>query len=116
MNDYKKQIKELLEEANEDKYKEYGRDWQERAMQTLNEINSERGYYDDYIYDLASDEWDEICKHELETRGWTGMKFFLEGVETTSDYAYLNGYGNAQACDYDFKGLLEDLLEDIKEL
>ena len=114
MEEIKHKINELLEGVKGDKYKEYEDDWREQAVSVINEYYYEVENYDDIIYDLSSDEWDDIVKREAEN-GWVRLKFFLAGIETTSDWAYIDAYGNAQACDYDIKGTLEDIKKEIED-
>ena len=112
MNDIKKQIKALIKEAKEDESVQYKDEWQNKAVWTLNDFYVEAGRDDDVIYDLASDEWEDLVKQQLENRGWQGLLYFLGKLEPMDDYAYLDGYGNAKSCDYDVLGMLEDALSE----
>jgi hypothetical protein len=112
MEDIKKQIKALIKEAKEDESVKYKEEWQHKAVYTLNDFYMEADRYDDIIYDLASDEWEDLVKQQLESRGWQGLLFFLGKLEPMDDYAYLDGYGNAKSCDYDLLGMLEDALSE----
>ena len=102
-------LEELLKEVERDEYAQYKDEWQARAVATLNEYNFERDYYDDEIFDLNSDEWDEIVKREIDARGALGVLFFLGKIKPCDDWAQLDGYGNAVAVSGG------DLLEMLKD-
>ena len=108
----KKRAESLLKQVESDKYKEYDFNWKSEVVSVLNEYNYEENP-DDIIYDLNSDEWEEIVKMNLEQRGWIGVKILLEDVDNNADYGRLDAYGNGKSCDYD---LLEDLKDLIEEL
>lgn len=109
----KNEIKALLKEVEADKNREYADDWLAKAVSTLNEYYIDKNYDGDYIYDLESDEWEEIVKYNLESRGWIGVKILLQDVSNTSNYARLDGYGNGESVDYKIKELLDDALAEL---
>ena len=104
------EIKQLLKEARADKYACYGEEWGRRAVWALNEWYFDRDRYDEEIFDLSSDTWDELVKNQLESRGWTGLLYFLGKLEPMDDWAQLDGYGNAtRITGADLLGFLEDI-------
>lgn len=99
----------LLNESARDEYAKYKTDWQGRAVAVLNEYYIDRDRYEDEIFDTASDEWGELVARQVESRGWLGVKYFLNGVGNTADWARLDGYGNGEEITgADLVGLLED--------
>lgn len=113
--DYMEDIKELLEEAERDKYAQYKTEWQGRAVAVLNEFYFDRDRYDNEIFDLSSDEWDEIVRQQLESRGATGLLFFLGKIEPCDGWAQLDGYGNAVAVSgSDLVGMLKDVRKELE--
>lgn len=104
-----KEIRELLREVAENQSQQYNDDWEARAVSALNDWYSENNYDDHYIYDLTSDEWEEIVKYNLDSRGWLGVKYLLEDIDNTADYARLDGYGNGESVDYKLVELLQDV-------
>ena len=106
-------IKELLDLS--DGYECYKDEWQQKAVGAINDYYYEREQYDDIVYDLASDEWEELVKQQLESRGWQGLLFFLGKLEPMDDWAYLDGYGNAKALSgADLVGILKDILGELE--
>lgn len=111
----KKEIEELLKEVERDEYAQYSMDWQGRAVAVLNEYNFDRDYYDDEIFDLESDEWDEMVKREIDARGARGVLYFLGKIEPMDEWAQLDGYGNAVAVSgSDMVGMLEDARKELE--
>ena len=115
MNTLKNRIADLIKEAEADEYRKYNDEWEWRAVDTLNEYYQESGREDNEIYDLTSDLWDEIVKYNLESRGWLGVKFLLQGIDNTADYARLDAYGNGESVDYDLLDFLKEALEEIDD-
>lgn len=111
MEDLKKQAKSLIEQANADEMRKYNSDWKSQAVATYNEFCEEINYMDDMIYELESDEFEDIVKWNLEQRGAIGVKILLDGVENTQDYVKLDAYGNAESVDYDLVDKLEEILD-----
>ena len=109
----KKKAESLLKEIEADKYREYADDWKSEAVYLLNEYNYEHNP-DDTIYDLESDEWEDLVKWNLDQRGWVGVKILLEDIDNNANYAYLDGYGNGKSCDYELIDLLKYLIDDLK--
>lgn len=110
-----KDIRELLEAVEQDKYACYKDEWQSRAVATLNNYYYDNDYYDNEIFDLESDEWEELVKHQLDSRGCSGLLFFLGKLEPMDDWATLDGYGNAVAVNgEELVGYLKDIQEEIK--
>ena len=102
-------IKQLLKQAESDKYAIYSDEWQAEAVAILNEKYFDDGRYDDEIFDTNSDVWDELVKQQLESRGWVGLMFFLGQIRTTTNLAQLDGYGNAtEITGDDLLGFLKD--------
>lgn len=89
-------MRALLDEAKADDLARYSDEWQARAVATLNEYYLDHERYDDEIFDTASDEWEELVRHQLESRGTLGLLYFLGKLEPFMDYAELDGYGNAR--------------------
>lgn len=111
----KKEIEELLAEVARDEYAPYKDEWQGRAVAVLNEYNIDRDYYDDEIFDLSSDEWDEVVRGQLDSRGALGLLFFLGKIEPSDDWAQLDGYGNATPVNgADLVGLLKDARDEME--
>ena len=104
-----KTIKQLLKQAEGDKYAIYSDEWQAEAVAILNERYFDDGREDYEIFDTTSDIWDELVKHQLESRGWDGLMFFLGKIRPTTDLAQLDGYGNAtEITGDDLLGFLKD--------
>lgn len=114
MNEMKKHALDLLKQVEEDKYKEYDDAWKSDAVSTLNEWYMEVGREDDEIYELTSDIFEDIVKYNLESRGWLGVKCFLEDVENTADYGRIDAYGNGKSCDYELVDDLKEMVEEIE--
>lgn len=115
--DYKEmkaKAQSLLEEVKADKYKQYSEAWKAEAVALLDDYNYEHDS-GDVIYDLDSEEWDEVVKMNLEQRGWVGVKILLEGIDNTATYARLDGYGNGKSCDYELIDLLKNLIDELGE-
>lgn len=111
----KKEIEELLKEARADKYAQYETEWQGRAVAVLNEFYIDRDRYDDEIFDLDSDEWDEMVKREIDARGARGVLFFLGKIEPMDEWAQLDGYGNgAPVSGSDMVEMLEDARKELE--
>lgn len=106
-----KTMKELLAREESDGYKS---DWKADAVEVLNEFYEEQNCYDDRIYDLESDEWEDLVKWNLEQRGWLGVKILLDGIDNSAEYAYLDGYGNGKTADYELKQKLEWAIEELE--
>lgn len=113
MEEIKEEIKELLEETKADKFVQYSSKWQAKAVQVINEYAQEAERWDDMVYDTASDEWDDVTKSQVEQRGWQGLMYFLAGITPTTDYAYIDVYGNAQEAHID-ADYLTDILNKMK--
>ena len=105
-------IAELIEKAEKDSTLTYKDEWQREAVWTLNDYYMTKGYDDNEIYDLTDDLWEEIVKYNLESRGWLGVKFLLEGIDNTAEYGKLDAYGNGTSVDYDLLDLLKEALDD----
>lgn len=114
MEEIKEQIKGLLDEVKADEFQQYHPKWQAQAVQVMNDYAQEVERWDDMIYDTTSDEWDEITKSQVEQRGWQGLMYFLAGLTPTTDYAYIDAYGNAQEARID-AGYLNDILDEMGE-
>lgn len=112
----KESIKELLVEAEREQYADCKADWQGRAVAVLNEYSFEANRFDDEIFNVESDEWDEIVRHELEKGGARRLLYFLEQLEPADEWARLDGYGNAVAVSgSDMLGMLKDTLQEIED-
>ena len=110
-----KDIIKLLKQADQDKYACYKDEWQGRAVGVINNYYYERDQYDDIIYDLASDEWEDLVKQQLDSRGWQGLLFFLGKLEPMDDWATLDGYGNAVAVSgSELVGYLKDIKQELE--
>ena len=110
-----KDISELLKEVEQDEYACYKDEWQGRAVATINDYYFEREQYDDIVYDLASEEWEDLVKQQLDSRGWQGLLFFLGKLEPLDDYACLDGYGNAVAVSgKELVGYLKDIKQELE--
>ena len=109
----KNEIKALIKEVEADKNREFSNEWLANSVNALNNYYMENGCEGDYIYDLESSEWEDIVAFQLESRGWVGVKIFLEDVDNTSNYARLDGYGNGESVDYKIKELLDDALAEL---
>lgn len=109
----KDNIKALLKQAREDQYKKYDDAWKREAIYELNEYYYENAP-DDTIYEVDGDEFEEIVKMRLESTGAIGVKCLLDGIDGSTDYARLDGYGNATSVDYDLVDLLEEVLEELE--
>lgn len=111
------EIKALLREVERDKYAQYKTEWEERAVEALNAWNlDERKNWDDFVYNADSEEFEDMVRGQLEARGWRGLKFFLQGVSNTADWARLDGYGNAVAVSgSDMVEMLKDALQEIED-
>ena len=112
MEDLKKTIKDLLKQAGEDQYKKYDDKWRSEAVYALNEYYFEN-YPDDTIYEVEGDEFEDIVKMRLENTGAIGVKCLLDGIDGSTNYARLDGYGNATSVDFDLVELLEDVLKEL---
>ena len=108
-------IKKLLKEYQEDNNKKYEDAWVTEAISALNEHYLDTGYDDSYIYETCSDEFEDLVKYNLESRGWQGVKYFLEDVALMSDYAQIDAYGNAKSVDYDIVDLLQAEADEADE-
>ena len=116
MEEIKEEIKELLGEVERDKYAQYETEWEVKAVAVLNEYNFEIDRYDDEIFDLDSDEWDEIVRHELEKGGARRLLYFLGQIEPADEWARLDGYGNAVAVrGSDMVEMLKDTMQEIED-
>lgn len=112
MEELKKRVDDCLNLS--DGYECYKDDWQNKAVGIINEYYEEQERYDEIVYDLASDEWEDIVKQQLDTRGWQGLLFFLGKLEPMDDWAYLDGYGNARAVNgSDLVGILKDIKQEL---
>ena len=108
-------IKALLKEVEQDELACYKDEWQGRAVAVINDYYYEREQYDDIIFDLASEEWEDIVKQQLDSRGWQGLLFFLGKLEPLDDYACLDGYGNAVAVNgKELVGYLKDIKQELE--
>ena len=105
----------LIKEVEVDKYKQYSEAWKAEVVALLDDYNYEHDS-GDVIYDLDSEEWEEVVKMNLEQRGWVGVKILLEGIDATATYARLDGYGNGRSCDYELIDLLKNLIDEIDEI
>lgn len=104
-------MKALLKREEADGYKS---EWRAEAVSVLNEFYDEYNRPDDRIYEVDSDEWEDIVKWNLEQRGSVGVKILLENVDNTADYVYLDGYGNGKTADYNLKEQLEWAIEELE--
>lgn len=112
-NDIRNEIDECLDLS--DGYECYKSEWQAKAVGIINEYYCEQERYDEIVYDLASDEWEDLVKHQLESRGWQGLLFFLGKLKPLDDWAYLDGYGNAKAVNgSDLVGILKDIKQELE--
>ena len=110
-----KEINELLKQAEQDKNACYTDEWQSKAVGVINNYYYERDQYDDIVYDLSSDEWEDIVKQQLDSRGWQGLLFFLGKLEPMDDWACLDGYGNAVAVSgSELVGYLKDIKQELE--
>ena len=115
MEEIKESIKELLEEVERDEYADCKADWQGRAVAVLNEYNLEIDRYDDEIFNVDSDEWDEIVRHELKKGGARRLLYFFGQIEPADEWARLDGYGNAVAVTgTDMLEMLKDTMQEIE--
>lgn len=114
MEELKKRIDDCLNLSDE--YECYSDDWQSRAVEIINEYACENDYSEEYmVFDLTSIFWEEIVKHQLDTRGWRGLLYFLGKLNPTDDYAQLDGYGNAVAVSgSDLVGILKDIKQELE--
>lgn len=111
----KKEIIELLEEVERDKYAQYKTEWQGRAVAVLNEFYFDRDRYDNEIFDTESEEWDEIVRHQLDDGGTQRLLYFLGKLEPCDGWAQLDGYGNAVAVSgSDLVGMLKDVRKELE--
>lgn len=109
------EINELLKEVEQDEYACYTDEWQGRAVATINDYYFERDNYDDIVYDLASEEWEDLVKQQLDSRGWQGLLFFLGKLEPMDEWACLDGYGNALAVNgKELVGYLKDIKQELE--
>lgn len=113
--DINKAIKDLIKQAKDNSNIVYSNEWQSDAVSTLNDYYYAMNYLDDIIYDTSDLSWEERVEHELTSRGWVGVKFFLEDVGNTSEWAKIDGYGNGKSVDYDLLDLLETAAEEPVE-
>lgn len=110
------EIKALLREAERDKYAQYSTEWEERAVEVLNEFNAEHDRYDDEIFDVDSDEWDEVVRHELKEGGARRLLYFFGQIEPADEWARLDGYGNAVAVSgSDMLEMLKDAMQELED-
>ena len=115
MEEIKESIKELLGEVKRDQYADCKADWQGRAVAVLNEYSFEMDRYDDGIFNVESDEWDEIVRHELEKGGARRLLYFFGEIEPMDEWARLDGYGNAVAVTgSDMLEMLKDVVQEIE--
>lgn len=113
MSDIRNEIDECLNLS--DGYECYKSEWQEQAVGIINEYYYNQERYDEIIYNLASEEWEELVKQQLDSRGWQGLLFFLGKLEPADDWAYLDGYGNARAVGgSDLVGILKDIKQELE--
>ena len=111
-----KEIIELLKQAGQDEFACYKDEWQNRAVAEINNFYYDRDRYDEIVYDLASDEWEDIVKQQLDSRGWQGLLFFLGKLEPMDDWACLDGYGNAVAVSgKELIGYLKDIKQELED-
>ena len=116
MEEIKESIKELLGEVERDKNAQYRIEWEDRAVAVLNEYNFEMDRCDDEIFDIESDEWDDIVRHELEKGGARRLLYFFGQIEPMDEWARLDGYGNAVAITgTDIVEMLKDTLQEIED-
>ena len=116
MEEIKESIKELLGEVERDEYADCKADWQGRAVAVLNEHNLEIDRYDDEIFNVESEEWDEIVRHELEKGGARRLLYFLGQIEPADEWARLDGYGNAVAVSgSDMLEMLQEAMQEIED-
>ncbi len=116
MEEIKESIKELLEEAERDEYADCKTEWQVRAVAVLNNYNFEMDRYDDEIFDVDSDEWDEVVRHELKEGGARRLLYFLGQIEPMDEWARLDGYGNAVAVSgSDMLKMLQEAMQEIED-
>ena len=109
------EINELLKEVEQDEYACYTDEWESRAVGVINDYYYERDNYDDIVYDLASEEWADLVKQQLDSRGWQGLLFFLGKLEPMDNYACLDGYGNAVAVNgKELVGYLKDIKQELE--
>lgn len=92
----RKEMQKLLKQAEADNLARYSDEWQANAVRVLNEYYVEHDRYDEEIFEQDDEAWEEIVKHNLETRGATGLLFLLAKVEPMDDYVALDGYGNGE--------------------
>ena len=92
MNELKNQVKALIDDG-----RIHESDWQAKAVSVLTEVANQTGYDSYYIYDTNDYLWEDLVKHELETRGFVGVKCFLEDVDAQCDYAQVDAYGNGKS-------------------
>ena len=112
---FMKEINELLKEVEQDETACYNDKWQQKAVGAINNYYYDREQYDDIVYDLASEEWEDLVKSQLDSRGWQGLLFFLGKLEPLDDWAYLDGYGNARAISgADLVGILKDIKQELE--
>ena len=111
-----KELTRLLKQVEQDEYACYESKWQSEAVAEINNFYYDRDRYDDIIYDLASEEWEDIVKQQLDSRGWQGLLFFLGKLEPMDDWACLDGYGNAVAVNgKELVGYLEDIKQELED-
>ena len=66
MEEIKKEIEELLKEAERDKYAQYRTEWEERAVEALNSWNlDERKNWDAFICNANSEEFEDMVRGQL---------------------------------------------------
>ena len=106
----------LLDEAKADGLTRYSDEWRARAVAALNEYYLNHDRCDDEIFDTSSEEWEELVKHQLESRGTQGLLYFLGKIEPFMDYAELDGYGNARwVSNDDMVKYLEWAIEELEK-
>lgn len=97
-------------------YEHCRHEWQNRATRIINDYYYERDRWDDIIYDLASEEWEELVRQQIDIRGWQGLLYFIGEVKLTDDWACLDAYGNAKAVNgSDLVGILKDIKQELED-
>ena len=99
-----------------DKYAQCKTEWEARAVAVLNNYNFEMDRYDDEIFDVDSDEWDEIVSRELKKGGARRLLYFFGQIEPADEWARLDGYGNAVAVTgSDMLEMLKEAMQEIED-
>lgn len=116
MEEIKESIKELLGKVERDDDAQYSTEWQVKAVEVLNEYNFENDRYDDEIFDVDSDEWDDVVRHELKEGGARRLLYFFGQIEPADGWARLDRYGNAVAVSgSDMVEMLKDTMQEIED-